>query len=186
MAYDIAWVADKDSPVDTINGFIENYLDARGVKGAWEALVFYVNREKTEGLQRLAEAAAWFEERMPWDPQWRRSDVVGVTARAIDVDRRDRRCRAGDADRHQPAERPAHSRAARQQVGVAGQHQRGVREVAAAGLSPGVLLVGRGSRRAPSDGARSASEVDDRRFTKCWGTDRAAWPIISRASRSWR
>ena len=58
VAYDIAWVDDKDSPVDTINGFIENYLDARGVKGAWEALVFYVNHEKTEGLHRLAEAAA--------------------------------------------------------------------------------------------------------------------------------
>jgi dipeptidyl-peptidase-3 len=85
VAYDIAWVADRDSPVDTINGFIENYLDARGVKGAWEALVYYVNRDKTEGLHRLAEAASWFEARMPWDPQWRRTDVVGVTARAIDV-----------------------------------------------------------------------------------------------------
>jgi dipeptidyl-peptidase-3 len=84
-AYDIAWVADKDSPVDTINGFIENYLDARSVKGAWEALVFYVNHAKTEGLRRMAEAAPWFEARMPWDPQWRRIDVVGVTARAIDV-----------------------------------------------------------------------------------------------------
>jgi dipeptidyl-peptidase III len=85
IAYDIAWVADRDSPVDTINGFVEVYMDARGVKGAWEALVFYVNREKTAGIQRLAEAAAWFEERMPWDPQWRRPDVRGVTARAIDV-----------------------------------------------------------------------------------------------------
>jgi dipeptidyl-peptidase III len=84
-AYDIAWVQDKDSPVDTINGFIENYLDARGVKGAWEAIVCYVNHEKTESLHRLAESAAWFEARMPWDPQWRRTDVVGVTARAIDV-----------------------------------------------------------------------------------------------------
>ena len=84
-AYDIAWVEDKDSPVDTINGFVEVYMDARGVKGAWEALVFYVNPEKTAGIQRLAAAAAWFEARMPWDPQWRRSDVRGVTARAIDV-----------------------------------------------------------------------------------------------------
>src|SRR6185295_8129295 len=55
------------------------------VKGAWEALVFYVNHEKTESLHRLADLAAWFEVRMPWDPKWRRSDVVGVTARAIDV-----------------------------------------------------------------------------------------------------
>ena len=29
-AYDIAWVADTASPVDTINGFTEVYLDARG------------------------------------------------------------------------------------------------------------------------------------------------------------
>jgi dipeptidyl-peptidase-3 len=55
------------------------------VKGAWEALVFHVNHEKTASLQRLAEAAPWFEARMPWDPRWRRSDVVGVSARAIDV-----------------------------------------------------------------------------------------------------
>ena len=47
--------------------------------------MYYVNSEKTESLHRLAEAAAWFEVRMPWDPKWRRSDVVGVTARAIDV-----------------------------------------------------------------------------------------------------
>ncbi|MBA3949311.1 MAG: peptidase M49 [Acidobacteria bacterium] len=85
VAYDIAWVEDKDSPVDTINGFVEVYMDARGVKGAWEALVYYVNPEKTAGIQRLAAAAAWFEARMPWDPTWRRPDVRGVTAKAIDV-----------------------------------------------------------------------------------------------------
>jgi dipeptidyl-peptidase-3 len=85
VAYDIAWVADKDSLVDTINGFVENYMDARGVKGAWEALVYFVNAGKTASLRRLAEAAPWFEARMPWDEQWRRPDVRGVTARAIDV-----------------------------------------------------------------------------------------------------
>jgi dipeptidyl-peptidase-3 len=85
IAYDIAWVEDQHSPVDTINGFVENYMDARGVKGAWEALVFFVNPTKTTSLRRLAEAAPWFEERMPWDPKWRREEVRGVTARAIDV-----------------------------------------------------------------------------------------------------
>jgi dipeptidyl-peptidase-3 len=83
--YDVAWVQDQDSPVDTVNGFVENYLDARGVKGAWEGLVFCVNVARTESQRRLAEAAAWFEARMPWDPRWRRSEVGGVTARAIDV-----------------------------------------------------------------------------------------------------
>src|SRR3569832_1176022 len=85
VAYDIAWVQDKASPVDTINGFVEVYMDARGIKGAWEALVFYVNREKTEGIRRLAAAAQWFEDRMPWAPQYRKQGVRGITANAIDV-----------------------------------------------------------------------------------------------------
>ncbi len=85
IAYDIAWVQDKASPVDTINGFVEVYMDARGHKGAWEALVFYVNREKTEGIRRLAAEAQWFEDRMPWAPQYRKEGVRGITANAIDV-----------------------------------------------------------------------------------------------------
>jgi dipeptidyl-peptidase III len=84
-AYDIAWVQDKASPVDTINGFIEVYLDARGIKGAWEALVFYVNRHKAAGIQALAANAQWFEDRMPWDPRYRKQGVQGITANAIDV-----------------------------------------------------------------------------------------------------
>ena len=84
-AYDIAWVADQDSPVDTINGFTEVYMDARGAKGAWEALVYYVNPEKTEAIRTLAEHAQWFEDRMPWDPRYRKAGVRGITANAIDV-----------------------------------------------------------------------------------------------------
>ena len=84
-AYDIAWVGDTDSPVDTINGFIEVYMDARGIKGSWEALVFYVNEEKTEAIQRLAVEAQYFEDRMPWDDAYKKADVTGITANAIDV-----------------------------------------------------------------------------------------------------
>ena len=84
-AYDIAWVADRASPVDTINGFTEVYMDARGAKGAWEALVYYVNREKTEAIRTLAEHAQWFEDHMPWDPSYRKEGVRGITANAIEV-----------------------------------------------------------------------------------------------------
>jgi dipeptidyl-peptidase-3 len=84
-AYDIAWVKDKASPVDTINGFLEVYLDARGIKGAWEGLVFYVNTTKTAEIQKLAREAQWFEDRMPWDPKYRKAGVQGITANAIDV-----------------------------------------------------------------------------------------------------
>jgi dipeptidyl-peptidase-3 len=84
-AYDIAWVADRESPVDTINGFIEVYMDARGCKGSWEAVVSYVNEAKTRQCQTIADAAQWFEDRMPWDPKYRKPEVTGVSARAIDV-----------------------------------------------------------------------------------------------------
>ncbi len=83
--FDIAWVQDKASPVDTINGFIEVYLDARGIKGAWEGVVFYVNREKTARIQKLADNAQWFEDHMPWDPKYRKPNVQGIVANAIDV-----------------------------------------------------------------------------------------------------
>jgi dipeptidyl-peptidase III len=85
IAYDIAWVRDQESEVDTINGFVEVYLDPRGTKGAWEALVYYTNREKTRKIETLAAHAQWFEDRMPWDSRFRKSDVLGVTARAIEV-----------------------------------------------------------------------------------------------------
>ncbi len=84
-AYDIAWVQDKSSPVDTINGFIEVYLDPRGIKGSWEGLVFYVNQEKTKRIQTLATNAQWFEDHMPWDAKYRKPSVQGIVANAIDV-----------------------------------------------------------------------------------------------------
>jgi dipeptidyl-peptidase-3 len=84
-AYDIAWVEDRASIVDTINGFIEVYLDARSIKGAWEALVFYVNKEKTSQIRTIAEHAQWFEDHMPWDAKYRKRGVRGVTANAVDV-----------------------------------------------------------------------------------------------------
>jgi dipeptidyl-peptidase III len=83
--YDIAWVQDKNSPVDTINGFIEVYLDPRGIKGSWEGLVFYVNQEKTGRIRTLATNAQWFEDRMPWNPVYRKPQATGIVANAIDV-----------------------------------------------------------------------------------------------------
>jgi dipeptidyl-peptidase-3 len=85
VKYDIAWVQDKASPVDTINGFIEVYMDPRGIKGSWEGLVFYVNQEKTARIKKLAENAQWFEDHMPWDPKYRKPSVQGIVANAIDV-----------------------------------------------------------------------------------------------------
>jgi dipeptidyl-peptidase-3 len=83
--FDIAWVKDSDAIVDTINGFIEVYMDPRGVKGSWEAIVYHVNREKTERIRKFADNAQWFEDRMPYDAKYRKASVKGIVANAIDV-----------------------------------------------------------------------------------------------------
>jgi dipeptidyl-peptidase-3 len=84
-AFDIAWVQNRDSAVDTMNGFIEVYMDARGMKGAWEGVVYYMNHEKTEKIRALATHAQWFEDHLPIDPKYRKPKVEGISAQAIEV-----------------------------------------------------------------------------------------------------
>ena len=84
-AFDIAWVQNRDSAVDTMNGFIEVYMDARGMKGAWEGVVYYTNHEKTDKIRALATHAQWFEDHLPIDPKYRKPKVEGVSAQAIEV-----------------------------------------------------------------------------------------------------
>ena len=84
-AFDIAWVQNRDSAVDTMNGFIEVYMDARGMKGAWEGIVYYANHEKTDKIRALATHAQWFEDHLPIDPKYRKPTVQGVSAQAIEV-----------------------------------------------------------------------------------------------------
>ena len=76
-AFDIAWVQNRDSDVDTMNGFIEVYMDARGMKGAWEGVVYYANHEKTDKIRALATHAQWFEDHLPVDPKYRKPKVAG-------------------------------------------------------------------------------------------------------------
>lgn len=91
-AYDIAWVADNASPVDTVNGFVEVYVDPRGKKGSWEGLVSYEDPKKAALIKNLADSAQWFEDRMPYAPEFRKPKVKGISARSIDVV-----CETGDS-----------------------------------------------------------------------------------------
>jgi dipeptidyl-peptidase-3 len=91
-AYDIAWVADNASPVDTLNGFVEVYVDPRGKKGSWEGLVSYEDPKKAALIKGLADSAQWFEDHMPYDAAFRKPKVKGISARSIDVV-----CESGDS-----------------------------------------------------------------------------------------
>jgi len=85
VAADVAWVRNQRARVDTINGFIEVYLDPRGAKGAWEALVYIVNEERTRRIRTLAAEAQWFEDHLPCAPEYRKPRVLGISADAIEI-----------------------------------------------------------------------------------------------------
>jgi len=83
--FNIAWVQDKDSAIDFTIGFVEVYLDPRGIKGSWEGIVSFRDVPKTKAIAALAEQAPWFEMRMPWDARFTKPDVKGISARAINI-----------------------------------------------------------------------------------------------------
>ncbi|MGV2384659.1 MAG UNVERIFIED_CONTAM: dipeptidyl peptidase 3, partial [Thermobifida fusca] len=60
--YNVAWVADVESNVDVINGFIEVYNDPLGYRGSYESVVSFRDDEATRRIAALAEWAQWFED----------------------------------------------------------------------------------------------------------------------------
>lgn len=77
------WVKCTEGQVDYINGFIEVYGDPLGLKGSWEGLVEYVDKEATRRTKLISDNAQWFEDNSPVDPRFKKKEVKGVTAKAI-------------------------------------------------------------------------------------------------------
>lgn len=84
-AYNIAWVQDTKSQVDTVNGFIEVYDDALGYRGSWEAVVSVKDREASERIAAISGQAQWFEDNSPLIEAHKKKNVVGVSAKVITV-----------------------------------------------------------------------------------------------------
>lgn len=84
-AYSILWVEDTDSQVDFVNGFIETYGDALGLKASWESTVNFRNEEATRRTQVISENAQWFEDHSPVDKRFKKERVKGVSAKVITV-----------------------------------------------------------------------------------------------------
>ena len=84
-AYSILWVEDTESQVDFVNGFIETYGDALGLKASWESTVNFRNEEATRRTQTISENAQWFEDHSPVDARFKKKEVKGVSAKVITV-----------------------------------------------------------------------------------------------------
>lgn len=83
--YNIAWVADTESVVDNVNGFIEVYDDAIGYRGSWEAVVSFKDMEASKRIALVSSQAQWFEDNSSILPEHKKPDVVGISAKVITV-----------------------------------------------------------------------------------------------------
>ena len=90
--FNIEWVKDTIGTVDFINGFVEDYNDPLGRKGAWEGYVNIKDFEASKRTETLSENAQWFEDHSPVDPRFRKAVVKGVSAKVINAV-----CLAGDS-----------------------------------------------------------------------------------------
>jgi dipeptidyl-peptidase-3 len=83
--YSIDWVKEQEGEIDFVNGFIEVYGDPLGIKGSWESIVNYKDQEATKRATILSENAQWFEDHSPVSPEFKKSEVRGVSAKVINV-----------------------------------------------------------------------------------------------------
>ncbi|MEI8348325.1 MAG: dihydrofolate reductase, partial [Pseudomonadota bacterium] len=83
--FNVAWVKDVKSVFDYILGFIESYNDPLGRKAAFEGIIELQDLKASHRTEVLAANAKWFEDNSPIDPKYKRDEVVGVTAKVVNV-----------------------------------------------------------------------------------------------------
>lgn len=83
--YSIAWVADVNSRIDAVNGFIEVYDDPLGKKASYESVVSMKDLDATKRIKAIADQAQWFEDHSPLMPEHKKKNVKGIIAKAITV-----------------------------------------------------------------------------------------------------
>ena len=83
-AYNIAWVK-VATPVESINGFIEQYLDPRSEKGAFESVVGFVDFDQSKLMRSFAANAQYFEDRTPWRDEYKKKGIAAPVANMLTV-----------------------------------------------------------------------------------------------------
>ena len=86
--YNIDWLK-NDPRVDTILGFIEQYLDARGFKGLYDGIVFFRDEESNKLVRAIANNSQYLESKAPWDAkykkQWKNVPVANAMIQVMAV-----------------------------------------------------------------------------------------------------
>lgn len=89
--FNIEWVKDTIGTIDFINGFIEDYNDPLGRKGAWEGHVNIKDHDASKRTEIISKNAQWFEDNSPVDPRFKKKECKGVSAKVVNA-----ACLSGD------------------------------------------------------------------------------------------
>jgi dipeptidyl-peptidase III len=84
VAFGTGWVQ-NDATVDFDNGFIEVYRDARGAKGSSQSFVTITDKPVTTAMKKLGENAGYFEEKAPWEAQYKRQSFKLPVVKAVET-----------------------------------------------------------------------------------------------------
>jgi len=83
-AFEIAWVQ-NDAAVDFANGFIDASRDARAAKGSAQSFVSVTDKPETNAFTKLAENAAYFEQKAPWLDKYKRESFRLPVVKAVET-----------------------------------------------------------------------------------------------------
>jgi dipeptidyl-peptidase-3 len=83
--FNIAWTAATEGDIDFILGFVEIYTDPLQMRGSFECIVQLTDFEASERLSVLSKNAVWFEQNAPILESHKRTDVVGIAYKVVNV-----------------------------------------------------------------------------------------------------
>lgn len=81
--YNVLWVKSTKGDIDWINGFIEVYGDALGLRANFESVVQITDFEASKQMKALAENAQWFEDNAPLIPEHKKKEVKGISYKVV-------------------------------------------------------------------------------------------------------
>ena len=82
--FGVDWVQ-NNAAVDSANGFIEIYRDARGAKGTSQSFVTITDNRMNSMMRKIAQNAQYFEDRAPWKPEYKKQGVTPPLAKAVET-----------------------------------------------------------------------------------------------------
>ncbi|HEX2617270.1 MAG TPA: dihydrofolate reductase, partial [Flavobacteriales bacterium] len=83
--FNIAWLKQKSTAVDFIQGFVEVYNDPLGKRGSYESSIEIIDAEATKHMEVIQNNAQWFEDHSPIMDAHKKPKVVGITYGFVNV-----------------------------------------------------------------------------------------------------